>query len=90
MIYIGADHRGYNQKERLVGELENWGYDFTDLSDRLDKNDDYPEIAIALGEKVEQEKSRGILLCGLGAGVFRMTSFVCKIYKAYQIKKVLK
>ena len=69
MIYVGADHRGYSQKERIVGELESWGYDFTDLSQKLDENDDYPDVALAVGEKVAQEKVKGILVCGSGGGV---------------------
>ncbi|MBU3935443.1 RpiB/LacA/LacB family sugar-phosphate isomerase [Patescibacteria group bacterium] len=69
MIYIGADHRGYGVKERIAGELEGWGYDFCDLSQKRDEEDDYSDIALELAEKVAKEKTKGILLCGSGAGV---------------------
>ncbi len=68
MIYVGADHRGYSQKERIAGELEIWGYDFIDLNKKMDIDDDYPDVAVALGEKVAREKAKGIMLCGSGAG----------------------
>jgi ribose 5-phosphate isomerase B len=69
MIYLGADHRGYSQKERISGELEMWGYDFTDLTKKIDEEDDYPDIALSLGEKVAREKVKGIILCGSGGGM---------------------
>jgi len=68
MIYVGADHRGYSQKERIAGELEIWGYDFIDLNKKMDVNDDYPDVALAMGERVAREKVKGIMLCGSGAG----------------------
>jgi len=41
----------------------------TDLSNVYDPNDDYPDIAINLGEKVVSNKALGVLICGSGAGV---------------------
>ena len=34
-----------------------------------DKNDDYPDYAFPLAEKVAKEKTKGILLCGSAEGV---------------------
>jgi ribose 5-phosphate isomerase B len=41
----------------------------TDLSNKYDPDDDYPDIAINLGEKVVANRALGVLICGSGAGV---------------------
>ena len=71
-IYIGADHRGFKMKEYLKTFLKSQGYNVTDLgNDKYDEGDDYPDFAIAVAEHVakEYEGSRGILICGSGAGM---------------------
>lgn len=72
LIYLGADHRGFQLKEFLKIFLKNQGYEAFDLGNvRYDKDDDYADFAASVGKKVsgEPEASRGILLCGSGAGV---------------------
>lgn len=72
IIYIGADHRGFDLKETLKNSLKLAGYSVTDLGNATkDNNDDYPEFAAAVAEKVssEIETARGILICGSGVGV---------------------
>lgn len=69
MIYIAADHRGFRLKEDLKKWLETELYEFRDLgATEYNRDDDYPEIAIKLGETVAKEQGRGILVCGSGAG----------------------
>jgi len=71
-IYIGADHRGFNLKERLKTVLEDGGYDVVDLGARTcDKDDDFPDFARMVAEKVSAapETDRGILICGSGFGM---------------------
>jgi RpiB/LacA/LacB family sugar-phosphate isomerase len=71
-IYIGADHRGHTLKEYIETFLKNQGYSVVDLgSKELVKDDDYPDVAAAVGEHVsrEYEISRGVLVCGSGVGV---------------------
>jgi ribose 5-phosphate isomerase RpiB len=42
MIYIGADHRGFNLKEKVSQWLFEWDHKFQDLGAlNLDPNDDY-------------------------------------------------
>lgn len=70
-VYLGADHRGFELKEKLKGWLESWGYGFEDLGAKtFDPTDDYPlyarNVALVIGKEKE---SRGILLCGSGIGV---------------------
>lgn len=72
IIYIGADHRGFELKERLKLFLQDKGYQIEDVgNDHYDDNDDYPDFAEAVAKKVSlnYENARGILLCGSGVGV---------------------
>lgn len=71
-IYLGVDHRGFQLKETLKNYLKEQGYDLIDLgNDHYDENDDYPDFAIKVVEKVSEnlENNRGILICGSGAGM---------------------
>lgn len=70
-IYIGADHRGYNLKEKLFQRLADEGYLVDDLGAyELDKSDDYTIYAERVASVVAKGKgARGILLCGSGVGV---------------------
>ena len=69
MVYLGADHRGFNLKNKIVLELREKGWTVTDLSTKYDPDDDYPDISVKLGEKVVLKKALGVLVCGSGAGV---------------------
>jgi len=72
MLYIGADHRGYNLKEALKVYLRELNYVWEDLGAKeLNPNDDYPDFALAVAKKVAEnpEENRGILICGSGVGV---------------------
>ncbi len=68
-VYVGADHRGFNLKNKIVKYLREKEWSVIDLSNNYDPNDDYPDVAISLGEKVVSNKALGVLLCGSGAGV---------------------
>ncbi len=70
-IYIGADHRGYELKEKIASWLFDLKYEFTDLgASSLDPNDDYTKYAEEVALMVrDNENSKGILLCGSGVGV---------------------
>ena len=70
-IYLGADHAGYEAKEALKSFLAEQGHTVDDLgATKLDPDDDYPQFAHAVAEKVAADPdSRGILLCGNGQGV---------------------
>ena len=70
LIYVGADHRGFNFKKKLVDFLRELNYEVKDLGLKVyDQNDDYNEISVELAEKVVRENTKGILLCGSGVGV---------------------
>jgi len=70
-IYIGADHRGVNLKERLKRILLDEAYDVVDVgAAQLVSDDDYPDFAAAVGAKVSAAplEARGIVICGSGFG----------------------
>ena len=72
LIYIGADHRGFELKEILKKFLQENGYEVIDVgNDHYDKNDDYPDFAALAAHAVSQDSinRRGILICGSGAGM---------------------
>ena len=69
-IYIGADHRAFDLKEQLVAWLVQQGREVEDLNKNNNPDDDYPDVAKSVAEKVgENTDNFGILLCGSGAGV---------------------
>ena len=72
MIYIGADHRGYELKEKLKAYLTELNIILEDLGAKeLTPDDDYPDYALAVAQKVAEDpkNNRGILICGSGVGV---------------------
>lgn len=79
-IYIGADHRGFNLKEKVARWLFEWGYKFTDVgAQTFNTGDDYTKYAELVGSVVgfhyaeaprgREEKVFGVLICGSGVGV---------------------
>ena len=69
VVYVGADHRGFNLKNKITLGLREKGWVVTDLSKNFDPEDDYPDISIEVAQKVVKEKALGILICGSGAGI---------------------
>lgn len=70
-IFIGADHRGYELKEKIARWLFEMDHAFQDLgAQNLDPSDDYTKYAEEVASLVKDNPgSRGILLCGSGVGV---------------------
>lgn len=71
MIYLGADHRGYELKEKIASWLFEMKIEFTDMgATSLDPHDDFTKYAESVASVVANENlSKGILLCGSGVGV---------------------
>lgn len=72
-IFIGADHRGFNLREKLIKHLRSSGYDTVDEGDKeLKPDDDFPQFAgrVASALLADDDKAaRGILICGSGQGM---------------------
>jgi len=69
-IPIGADHAGFELKERLKAELERLGYGVEDVGTVSAASVDYPDFAHQVADRVEHgEARRGVLLCGTGLGM---------------------
>ena len=70
MVYVGADHRGFILKGEMIDYLKKQGYQVKDLGTNSEEPVDYPEIAKKVGAEVAGDpNTRGVLLCGSGAGV---------------------
>jgi len=70
MIYLAADHRGFELKEKVKDWLKKENYLVEDLGNFVyDSNDDYPDFAKKVAEKISRQKGRGIIFCGSGIGV---------------------
>ncbi|MEK7557172.1 MAG: RpiB/LacA/LacB family sugar-phosphate isomerase [Patescibacteria group bacterium] len=70
-VYLGADHGGFELKERIKRWLVEWGHTWEDLGNTTyDKGDDYPPFALAVAEKVGKTRDAiGILACRSAAGM---------------------
>ena len=70
VVYVGADHRGFNLKNKVVEFLRDKENKVKDLGPtKYDQDDDYSDMAIKLAEKVVRENTKGILICGSGVGI---------------------
>lgn len=71
MIYLAADHGGYQLKEFLKTKLKDTGLEYRDFGAyELQPNDDYPDYVKPLSQTVATEKDAvGIVICRNGVGV---------------------
>jgi len=70
MLYIASDHAGFALKEEIKRYLQSVNYAFEDLGPQeLDPADDYPDFALKVARKINEEGGEGILICGTGQGV---------------------
>ncbi|MGH9680747.1 MAG: ribose 5-phosphate isomerase B [Candidatus Acidiferrales bacterium] len=69
IVAIGADHGGYELKERLKEYLRDWGYQTLDLGTNSTDAVDYPDFAEAVGNAVASGQAwLGVVLDGAGIG----------------------
>jgi ribose 5-phosphate isomerase B len=93
-IGVAADHAGFEQKENLLRQLKEAGYDVKDYGAlKYDASDDYPDIIVPLANAIAaSEVSRGIAVCGSGVGVSIAANkikgvraaLICESYSAHQ------
>lgn len=69
-IAIGADHAGFELKEKMKNSLIELGYETQDFGTNSTDSVDYPLIAKSLANAVSSKNpKRGILICGTGIGM---------------------
>ena len=70
MIALGADHAGYEFKEKIKELLKSLGFDYKDFGTNSNEATDYPDYAHKVAESVSSgEAEYGILICGTGIGM---------------------
>ncbi len=69
-IALGADHAGFQLKEKIRNWLVGHGYTVDDRGTNSAGSVDYPDYARAVGEEVAGGRAdRGIAVCGTGMGM---------------------
>jgi len=83
-IYIGADHRGYKLKSKIVTFLQKSGYNVVDVGVfNDDRPFDYPIISYKVAKAVAASRNNiGILICMTGLGHVIAANKICGAYAA--------
>lgn len=69
-VVIGSDHAGFEMKEQIRTFLQGQGVNVQDIGCNSTTSCDYPDFALAVGEKVRSgECQLGVLICGTGVGM---------------------
>jgi ribose 5-phosphate isomerase B len=69
-IAVGADHAGYELKNKIREHLRQQGIEIQDEGTNSADSVDYPDFAQKVGLDVATQKAdRGILVCGSGIGM---------------------
>ncbi|MFB3812582.1 MAG: ribose 5-phosphate isomerase B [Terriglobales bacterium] len=69
-IAIGADHAGFELKEKIKQRLQQQGVQVDDQGTISTDSVDYPDFARKVGEEVARKQADlGILVCGSGIGM---------------------
>ena len=66
IVFIASDHAGFNLKNLIIKNYNN----FIDLGTNTEDSVDYPDFALDLISKIDSNNdSKGILICGSGNGM---------------------
>ena len=69
-IALGADHAGYELKDRIKGYLQQKGLEVLDEGTCSGESVDYPDYARLVSRDVSERRANlGILVCGSGIGM---------------------
>ena len=69
-IAIGADHAGFEEKEKIKATLDELGVEYVDMGTNSCDSVDYPDYAKKVAEAVSNgEFEQGLLVCGSGTGM---------------------
>lgn len=68
-VAIGADHAGFELKQKLSAHLRELGHEVIDVGTMSTDPVDYPDYAEAVGKAIlDGPAERGVLICGSGVG----------------------
>jgi len=69
-VAVGADHAGFELKERVKTYLEQQGHTVMDMGTHSTESTDYPPYAFRVAEAVRDGMAdRGVLVCDSGNGI---------------------
>ena len=69
-IALGADHAGFEEKEKIKPLLDEMGIQYHDFGTMSTDSVDYPDFARQVGEAVARgDYDQGLLVCGSGTGM---------------------
>ncbi|HKP70731.1 MAG TPA: ribose 5-phosphate isomerase B [Pyrinomonadaceae bacterium] len=69
-IAIGADHAGFEEKEKIKRTLDGLGVEYVDMGTTSTDSVDYPDYAKKVAEAVAHgDVEQGLLVCGSGTGM---------------------
>jgi ribose 5-phosphate isomerase B len=69
-IALGADHKGFQYKEKVKKFLQGKGYEVIDFGTFSEESVDYPDFGFKVAKAVaNKEAERGILFCWSGIGM---------------------
>ncbi|WP_339034227.1 ribose 5-phosphate isomerase B [Spiroplasma endosymbiont of Cantharis rufa] len=68
-IYIGNDHAGVEMKNQIVKFLKTKGHEVINIGADNSHSVDYPDFGIEVAQKVVENNSYGIIICGTGIGI---------------------
>jgi ribose 5-phosphate isomerase B len=69
-IAIGADHAGFELKEKIKAHLQKQGHELTDEGTVSNESVDYPDFAAKVAHDVKERRTDfGVLVCGSGIGM---------------------
>jgi ribose 5-phosphate isomerase B len=69
-IALGADHAGFEEKEKIKATLDELGVEYVDMGTDSADSVDYPDYAKKVAEAVSKgEFDQGLLVCGSGTGM---------------------
>ena len=70
IIPIGADHAGFDLKEKIIKHLQAKGFEIKDFGCFSKESIDYPDFGHPVATMVEENIGmKGILICGSGNGI---------------------
>jgi ribose 5-phosphate isomerase B len=69
-IALGADHAGFEEKEKIKSTLDELGVEYDDMGTTSCDSVDYPDYARKVAEAVSSgDYDQGLLVCGSGTGM---------------------